>query len=234
MFHNKADGDQVRAWVAGCSSGEEAYSLAMLLSEQRDALHSTANIQVFATDIDEGAVARARAGLYPESIMTDVRPSALRQFFVKTDSRYEVVKSVREKILFAIHNVLRDPPFSRLDLVSCRNLLISISGQRRAEPGAGDVPLRAVSQRVPVPRQLGVGRLGRRTIQRGRQEKPDLPGESGEAAEPAVADVSFAVNARALAIRTTKRRGPRCSRGAAIFRSVRCTSVYSSNMRRPA
>jgi two-component system CheB/CheR fusion protein len=124
LFHNRADGDQVRAWVAGCSSGEEAYSLAMLLCEQREALHSSANIQVFATDIDESAVARARAGLYPESIMTDVRPSTLRRFFVKTDSRYEVVKSVREKILFAMHNVLRDPPFSRLDLVSCRNLLI--------------------------------------------------------------------------------------------------------------
>jgi two-component system, chemotaxis family, CheB/CheR fusion protein len=124
LFQNKADGDQVRAWVAGCSSGEEAYSLAMLLFEQREALHSSANIQVFATDIDESAVARARAGLYPESIMTDVRPSTLRKFFVKTDSRYEVVKSVREKILFAMHNVLRDPPFSRLDLVSCRNLLI--------------------------------------------------------------------------------------------------------------
>jgi two-component system CheB/CheR fusion protein len=124
LFSGKSDGDQVRAWVAGCSSGEEAYSLAMLLCEQRDALHSTANIQVFATDIDESAVARARAGVYPESIMTDVRPSTLRQFFVKTGSHYEVVKSVREKILFAIHNALRDPPFSRLDLVSCRNLLI--------------------------------------------------------------------------------------------------------------
>ena len=124
LFNGKSDSDQVRAWVAGCSSGEEAYSIAMLLCEQRETLRSTANIQVFATDIDESAVARARAGLYPESIMTDVRPSMLRQFFVKTDSRYEVVKSVREKILFAMHNVLRDPPFSRLDLVSCRNLLI--------------------------------------------------------------------------------------------------------------
>ena len=124
LFHGKTEGDQVRAWVAGCSSGEEAYSLAMLLCEQREALRSTVSIQVFATDIDESAVARARAGLYPESIVTDVRPAMLRQFFVKTDSRYEVVKSVREKILFAMHNVLRDPPFSRLDLVSCRNLLI--------------------------------------------------------------------------------------------------------------
>ncbi|WP_346730384.1 CheR family methyltransferase [Caballeronia sp. dw_276] len=124
LFHGKNNGDQVRAWVAGCSSGEEAYSLAMLLTEQRELLRSTANIQVFATDIDESAVARARAGVYPESIMSDVPPSSLRQFFVKTGSHYEVVKSIREKILFAMHNVLRDPPFSRLDMVSCRNLLI--------------------------------------------------------------------------------------------------------------
>jgi len=96
----------------------------MLLSEQRETLKSAANIQVFATDIDESAIARARAGVYPDSILTDVRPSMLRQFFTKSESRYEVVKSVREKILFAMHNVLRDPPFSRLDLVSCRNLLI--------------------------------------------------------------------------------------------------------------
>ncbi|KQR74391.1 chemotaxis protein [Burkholderia sp. Leaf177] len=124
LFNGKNDGDQVRAWVAGCSSGEEAYSLAMLLTEQRDLLRSTANIQVFATDIDESAVSRARAGVYPESIITDVPPSSLRQFFVKTGAHYEVVKSIREKILFAMHNVLRDPPFSRLDIVSCRNLLI--------------------------------------------------------------------------------------------------------------
>jgi two-component system CheB/CheR fusion protein len=124
LFHGKKDGDQVRAWVAGCSSGEEAYSLAMLLTEQRELLRSTANIQVFATDIDESAVARARAGVYPESIMADLPPSSLRQFFVKTGAHYEVVKSIREKILFAMHNVLRDPPFSRLDMVSCRNLLI--------------------------------------------------------------------------------------------------------------
>ncbi|SAL35324.1 chemotaxis protein [Caballeronia sordidicola] len=124
LFQGKNEGDQVRTWVAGCSSGEEAYSLAILLSEQRELLRSTANIQVFATDIDESAVSRARAGVYPESIMTDVPPSSLRQFFVKTGAHYEVVKSIREKILFAMHNVLRDPPFSRLDMVSCRNLLI--------------------------------------------------------------------------------------------------------------
>ncbi len=167
LFSGKSDGDQVRAWVAGCSSGEEAYSLAMLLCEQRDALHSSANIQVFATDIDESAVARARAGLYPESITTDVRQSRLRQFFTKADSHYEVVKSVREKILFAIHNVL-----ARSAVLPARPRLVpqspDLSRPRCAEPGAGDVPLRVVSQRVSVPWQLGVGGLGGRTVHRGR------------------------------------------------------------------
>ncbi len=105
LFDGKADGEQVRAWVAGCSSGEEAYSIAMLLTEQREALKSDASIQVFATDIDEHAIARARTGVYPESIMTDVPPSTLRHFFNKAESRYEVVKGIREKILFAMHNV---------------------------------------------------------------------------------------------------------------------------------
>jgi two-component system CheB/CheR fusion protein len=124
LFKGKAEGDQVRAWVAGCSTGEEAYSLAMLLTEQRELLRSEANVQMFASDIDETAISKARAGVYTESIVANVPPSALRQFFAKSDARYEVVKIVREKILFATHNVLRDPPFSRLDLVSCRNLLI--------------------------------------------------------------------------------------------------------------
>ncbi|SAL13891.1 CheR family methyltransferase [Caballeronia telluris] len=124
IYERKRDHDQVRVWVAGCSSGEEAYTLAMLFTEYQNAARSPAALQVFATDIDETAVAKARTGVYPDSIVTDVPPDILRQFFAKSASRYEVLKPVREKILFALHNVLRDPPFSRLDVVSCRNLLI--------------------------------------------------------------------------------------------------------------
>ncbi len=116
--------DSVRAWVPGCATGEEAYSIAMLLREQIDQQNSMCEMQVFATDIDERAICVGRSALYPESIMTDVPPGRLRQFFIKEHGEFRVVKKVREKVLFARHNVLRDPPFSRLDLICCRNLLI--------------------------------------------------------------------------------------------------------------
>ncbi|SAL18041.1 chemotaxis protein [Caballeronia humi] len=127
IFERKHGQDQVRAWVAGCSSGEEAYTIAMLFAAHQSDARSPVALQVFATDIDESAVAKARAGVYPDSISVDVPPDTLLQFFTKTASRYEIAKPVREKILFALHNVLRDPPFSRLDLVSCRNLLIYLN-----------------------------------------------------------------------------------------------------------
>ncbi len=115
---------EIRIWSAGCSTGEEAYSLAMLTCEQL-ALDQRANkVQVFATDLDERAIAHARSGFYPESIITDVPPSRLRQFFAKEDQHYRVRKEIREKVLFARHNLLSDPPFSQLGLVVCRNLLI--------------------------------------------------------------------------------------------------------------
>ncbi|MFM0034934.1 CheR family methyltransferase [Paraburkholderia strydomiana] len=124
MFEGRDDGEQVRAWVAGCSTGEEAYSLAMLLCERLGEESPQPGIQVFATDIDERAIESARAGRYLESILTDVPPSRLRQFFTHTRGFYVVSKALREKVLFAAHNILRDPPFSQLDLVTCRNLLI--------------------------------------------------------------------------------------------------------------
>ncbi|WP_260854493.1 CheR family methyltransferase [Paraburkholderia sp. BCC1884] len=123
LFHKKSEDDPVRAWVAGCATGEEAYSLAMLLADHPDR-HEGIPVQLFATDIDERAIAFARAGLYPESIAADVGSQRLRQFFTSERSHFRVTKAIREKVLFAVHNVLRDPPFSRVDLVSCRNLLI--------------------------------------------------------------------------------------------------------------
>ncbi|WP_144109444.1 CheR family methyltransferase [Paraburkholderia sp. BCC1886] len=123
LFQRKSEDDPLRVWIAGCSTGEEAYSLAMLLAEHPER-HEGVPIQLFATDIDERAIAFARAGLYPESITTDVPTSRLRQFFTPERAHYRVTKPIRERVLFAVHNVLRDPPFSRVDLVSCRNLLI--------------------------------------------------------------------------------------------------------------
>ena len=121
---NRTPEESLRVWVVGCATGEEAYSITMLLTEQMALHHCTAQLQVFATDIDEKAISFGRNALYPPSILTDVSPERLGQFFVREQDQYRVVKSVREKVLFAEHNVLRDPPFSRLDLICCRNLLI--------------------------------------------------------------------------------------------------------------
>lgn len=123
LFEKKSADDPVRAWVAGCATGEEAYSLAMLLAEYAQR-QDDIPVQLFATDIDERAIAFARTGLYPESITTDVSAPRLRQFFTAERSHFRVTQAIRERVLFAVHNVLRDPPFSRVDLVSCRNLLI--------------------------------------------------------------------------------------------------------------
>jgi two-component system CheB/CheR fusion protein len=132
-----ADG-LIRVWVAGCSTGEEAYSLAILLHERLEELKGSAKIQLFATDIDANAIGEARSGTYPSSITTDVSPERLARFFSPVPGRdaYRVRKSIRDMIAFAEHDVIRDPPFSRLDLVSCRNLLIYMSAelQRRIIP----------------------------------------------------------------------------------------------------
>lgn len=136
IFKGRSPDEPVRAWVAGCATGEEAYSVSMLLREAASASGSAAAapmpIQVFATDIDERALALARAGLYPLSIATDVAPTRLAQHFTREDNGYRVSKAVREPVLFAMHNVLRDPPFSRLDLICCRNLLIYVGRKAQA------------------------------------------------------------------------------------------------------
>lgn len=125
LFSNKGPDDEIRAWVVGCATGEEAYSLAMLLMEQvAEAKLIPDQIRVFASDLDESALATAREGKYPDSIGADVPERYLERFFHRDGSEYRVRKAVRERVLFTPHDLLRDPPFSRLDLVSCRNLLI--------------------------------------------------------------------------------------------------------------
>ena len=117
--------EEVRVWSAGCSTGEEAYSLAMLVAEQLVLDASGAKMQVFATDIDERAISHGRNGVYPEAIITDVPPTRLRQYFSKEKNQhYRVRKEIREKVLFAKHSLMADPPFSQIDLIVCRNLLI--------------------------------------------------------------------------------------------------------------
>ncbi|HME27591.1 MAG TPA: chemotaxis protein CheB [Acetobacteraceae bacterium] len=114
----------IRAWVAGCSSGEEAYSIAMLLIELADAAQRRMGIQIFATDIDQDALQTGRSGLYPDSIAGAVSPERLSRFFIRQDHNYRVTTDLRECVVFAVHDLLSDPPFSRMDLVACRNVLI--------------------------------------------------------------------------------------------------------------
>ena len=133
LQQRNSDDGRMRAWIPGCATGEEAYSVAMLLSERAAFLRRDLGVQVFASDIDERAIAVARTGLYPDSIVTDVTPARLLQFFDKESANVRVRKDLREKVLFATHNVLRDPPFSQLDLVSCRNLLIYLDRTVQAQ-----------------------------------------------------------------------------------------------------
>jgi two-component system CheB/CheR fusion protein len=123
---------RIRVWVAGCSTGEEAYSLAMLFQEQIDELGQQVTLQIFASDIDPDAVAFAREGLYPQAIESDVSADRLAHFFRKEDSHYRVSKDLRSSIVFTKHDVLVDPSFAYIDLVSCRNLLIYLQPEGQA------------------------------------------------------------------------------------------------------
>jgi two-component system CheB/CheR fusion protein len=120
-------GESVRIWVVGCATGEEVYTIAMLLQERLSGMSAAPYVNIFATDIDEEALAFARAGLYPESAVEHVGPERLHRFFTGEHGSYRVQKQLREMVMFAVHNVLQDPPFSRLDLVCCRNLLIYLN-----------------------------------------------------------------------------------------------------------
>ena len=124
----------LRVWVPGCASGEEAYSIAILLSEQFAAAGRGVNLQIFATDIDEQSLERARRGVYIESALNNVSSERRRQFFVKlADQRYHVSKPLRESVVFAAQNLISDPPFSKIDLISCRNLLIYLEPEVQAK-----------------------------------------------------------------------------------------------------
>lgn len=115
---------EMRFWVAGCSTGEEAYTLAILAREVMESLGQARDIKIFATDIDRDAVAKAGAGFYPESIAADLNPALLAKYFYCRGETYQVARTLREMVVFAQHNLVKDPPFTRIDLVSCRNLLI--------------------------------------------------------------------------------------------------------------
>jgi two-component system CheB/CheR fusion protein len=124
LFEDRPLDHPLRIWVPGCSTGEEAYSIAMLVQEHMDALKQALKVQIFATDIDGDAIEKARAGVYPDGIVADVSPERLGRFFSQEDNAYHVKKTIRDMVVFAEQNVIEDPPFSKMDLISCRNLLI--------------------------------------------------------------------------------------------------------------
>ncbi len=118
------DGGAIRAWVCGCASGEEAYGLAILLSEELERQHKSAEVKVFATDVDHESIAAAAAGVYHQPALDDIPPEWLAKYFIRRDGHHAVARHLRQMVVFARHNVLKDPPFTKLDLITCRNLLI--------------------------------------------------------------------------------------------------------------
>jgi len=138
LFLQKSPSSSVRIWIAGCSSGEEAYSLAILLMEHMERVQEHYNVQIFATDIDARAIAKARTGLYPLSIAEHITKERLKRFFTLNEdaSMYRIHKKIRDLLIFSEHNIIKDPPFSKLDMICCRNLLIYMSAalQRKIIP----------------------------------------------------------------------------------------------------
>ncbi|HUS12160.1 MAG TPA: CheR family methyltransferase, partial [Pyrinomonadaceae bacterium] len=124
VMSDRSPDDSVRVWVVGCSTGQEAYSIAMAFLEYSSHISQNVRLQVFATDLNDGLLEKARGGLYSKSLVHDVSPERLHRFFVEEEGGYRVSKSIREMCVFARQNIITDPPFSRMDLISCRNLLI--------------------------------------------------------------------------------------------------------------
>jgi len=127
IFQGKTADNQVRIWVAGCATGEEAYSMAMLCAEWTMKMVDAPTVQIFATDIDEAAITRARDAFYTINDSADVSSERLNNFFIKDGTGYRIRREIREMVMFANHNLIKDPPFSRLDMVCCRNVLIYLN-----------------------------------------------------------------------------------------------------------
>ncbi len=129
LLANRSPGQTLRAWVPGCSTGEEAYSLAMAFREAAESAHprKSFNLQIFATDLDRDAIEKARQGLFPVNIAADVSPERLKRFFKKEAHGYRMTQEIREMVIFAPQNLIMDPPFTKLDILCCRNLLIYLT-----------------------------------------------------------------------------------------------------------
>ncbi len=201
----------LRIWVAGCSTGEETYSLAMIFREQITAAQADIKLKVFASDVDADAVAAARDGLYPDSITATVSPARLAQFFTREEHGYRICQDLRACVVFTVQDVLADPPFSRLDLVSCRNLLIYLLPEAQARVisvfhfalreggvlllgsaetvGAATARFEVISKRERIYRHVGRSRPGEYDFVRNAPEGarlrtvPGLPAGQGRQAD---------------------------------------------------
>lgn len=136
LIESRPDNYTLRAWVPGCATGEEVYSLAIALRECAEELHRPFDVQIFGTDLDSAAIETARLGRYPDGVAADVLPDRLEKYLVREDGTYRIRQEVRELAIFAPHNVIKDPPFTKLDILSCRNLLIYLNAdlQKRLLP----------------------------------------------------------------------------------------------------
>ncbi|MBM3143121.1 MAG: PAS domain-containing protein [Chloroflexi bacterium] len=132
LISQRASTSPLRIWVPGCATGEEAYSITMIAIECLGELNQGIDIQVFATDIDDAAIGRARSGVYPVGISADVSPERLRRFFIQTEDTYTIKREVRERMILAAQDIIKDPPFSKVDLICCRNLLIYLNSDLQA------------------------------------------------------------------------------------------------------
>lgn len=214
----KEDGYGFRVWVAGCASGEEAYSLAILFREFLDVCweqrHVEFKVQIYATDLDEDAIALARAGLYPPNIAADLTPERLRRYFIKEEGGYRVKKDIREMVVFAVQNVIKDPPFTRLDLLACRNLMIYLEPELQnrllptfhyaLKPGGvlflspsesiGNHPdlFAAVSRKWKLYRAVHSAASVRVVMNSGLSWSADSPGRSGEEIVKKTRETNFA------------------------------------------
>jgi len=133
LCKDKIEDAPFRVWVAGCSTGEEAYSIAILLRELMDETRQEFRVQIYSTDLDDEAISIARTGFYSTNIAQDITPERLRRFFTKDDGGYRIKKEIREMVVFAIQNVIKDPPFTKLDLLSCRNLMIYLGHELQSK-----------------------------------------------------------------------------------------------------
>jgi two-component system CheB/CheR fusion protein len=206
LVQNHAPDKPMRIWIAGCSTGEETYSLAMLFREEISAANLGIKLQVFASDVDPDAIASAREGLYPASIEADVSAERIARFFSKEEHNYRVSPELRATVVFTVQDVLADPPFSRLDLVSCRNLLIYLRPEAQAKVvalfhfalseggilllgtsetiGTDDGRFEVISKTSRVYRHVGRSRPGEFGFIRGAGDGVRIPARQGPSAPP--------------------------------------------------